>query len=57
MPLRRVAATLAATLMAFSAQAADLSDLKILPDDGNIVIQLDVKALLGTGLVSDLVKC
>jgi len=50
---------LAALLVLFVAgyaQAADVGDLKLLPADGDIVLQVDVKALVGTGLVSDLLK-
>lgn len=43
-------------LVAAPAAAADLGDLKLLPADGDIVVQIDVKALMGTALVTDLLK-
>lgn len=49
-------AALVVTLLAAHAHAADLGDLKLLPTDGDIVVQIDVKELAGTALVTDLLK-
>ena len=56
MQIRKPLVALAALLFLFTAhaQAADLGDLKLLPADGDIVVQVDVKALVGTALVADL---
>jgi len=56
MRIRSVTAMLAVVFLAFSAHAADLGDLKLLPAEGDVVVQIDVKALLATPLVADLVK-
>lgn len=58
MQIRKPLVALAALLFLFTAhaQAADLGDLKLLPADGDIVVQVDVKALVGTALVTDLLK-
>lgn len=53
-PLAALAALL--FLLAAPAQAADVGDLKLLPGDGDIVLQVDVRALMGTPLVTDLLK-
>lgn len=58
MQIRKPLVALAALLLFFAApaQAADLGDLKLLPAQGDIVVQVDVRALMGTALVEDLLK-
>ncbi len=45
-----------ALLVAGQSQAADLADLKMLPAEADIVVQIDVKDLVATALVTDLLK-
>lgn len=54
MPLAAVAATVLFSLTA--AHAADTEDLALLPKSGDIVVQIDVKALAGTPLVKGLLE-
>ncbi len=58
MQIRKPLVALAALFLFFAApaQAADLGDVKLLPAQGDIVVQVDVRALMGTKLVEDLLK-
>lgn len=51
-------AAVAATVFFFAtaAQAADTEDLGLLPSNGDIVVQIDVKALAGTPLVKGIIE-
>jgi len=50
-------AALAVTTLAFAvtAHAADRDDLKLLPQTGDIIVQIDVRALAGTPLVRGII--
>lgn len=52
----RIAALATTLLLAVTAHAADRDDLKLLPQTGDIVVQIDVAALAGTPLVKGIIE-